>query len=154
MGIRLATLAGALIAAALLSACAFTPQASSQQDTLAKEFITHPNASTIYVYRSQFNHHDTDTVLYLDGRVLGATQPGSYFRIDTMPGTHTLHGTGSDVGELMVNTRAGQLYFVAVDVIGGHSTFRRVSEDAGREQVRACCALLQSWSFPRGTVLR
>ena len=54
----------------------------------------------------------------------------------------------------MVTTRPGQLYFVKIDVIGGHSTFRRVAEDTGREDVRACCALLESWVLPRGTVLR
>ena len=154
MGARVAALASAIVAAIVLSACVFTPQASSQQDTLAKEFITHPEASTIYVYRSRFNHHDTDTVLYLDGRVIGATQPGSYFRLDTMPGVHTLHGTGSDVGEFMLTTRPGQLYFVAVDVIGGHSSFRLIPDEIGRERVRACCALLENWMPQRPYVLR
>ena len=154
MGARLTTLATAILAAALLAACVFTPLASSQQDTLAKEFITHPGASTIYVYRSQFNHHDTDTVLYLNGRVIGATQPGGYFRIDTTPHTHTLHGTAADIGELMLTTRPGQLYFVAVEVIGGNSTYTVVPEEAGRERVRACCALLEHWMPQRPYVLR
>lgn len=154
MGARAAALASAIVAALFLSACAFTPQASSQQDTLAKEFITHPAASTIYVYRSTFNHHDTDTVLYLDGRMIGATQPGAYFRIDTTPDDHTLHGTGLDVGELMLRTRPGQLYFVSVEVIGGHSKYTVVPDEVGRERVRACCALLESWMPPRPYVLR
>jgi hypothetical protein len=151
---RLASFATAILAAALLTGCVFTPLASSQQDTLAKEFITHPAASTIYAYRSPFNHHDTDTVLYLDGRVIGATQPGSYFRIDTTPGTHTLHGTAADIGEFMLRTRPGQLYFVEVEVIGGNSTYTVVPEQAGRERVRACCALLEHWMPPRPYVLR
>ena len=146
---RLLTLAAALVAAVLAAACAYTPRASSQQDTLAKEFITHPDAATIYVYRSQFNQYDTDTVLYLDGRVIGATQPGSYFRLDTTAGDHTLHGTGNDSGEFMLRTRAGQLYFVSLDVIGGHSTFRLVPEEVGRERVRSCCALLENLAPPR-----
>src|SRR5688500_1048487 len=80
----------------LIAGCASTPEASKQQDALAKEFYTHPNASTIYVYRSEFNHFDTDSVLYLDGRLIGATLPGAYFRLDTTPGRHILHGTGID----------------------------------------------------------
>jgi hypothetical protein len=143
VGARIAPAAAALIAA-LLSACAFTPEASSQQDTLAKEFTTHPHASTIYVYRSRFNYHDADGVLYLDGRIIGGTQPGTYFRIDTTSGVHTLHGTGSDVGELMLDMRAGQLYFVSVDMVGGHSVFRRIPDEAGRESVRACCVLREA----------
>ena len=154
MGIRIATLAAALTAAALVSACIFTPLASPQQDTLAKEFITHPDASTIYVYRSPFNQHDADTVLYLDGRMLGMTRPATYYRIDTTPAAHTLHGTGSDIGQLMMDTRAGHVYFVAVDVIGGHSTFRLIPEEVGRDQVRRCCKLLEAVVLDRGVVVR
>src|SRR5688572_22474349 len=116
----LARLVLALAAMALIGGCASTPEASKQQDALAKEFLTHPNASTIYVYRSEFNHFDTDTVLYIDGRIVGATLPGAYFRIDTTPGRHTLHGTGIDLGYYDLNTRPGEIYFVALDVIGGH----------------------------------
>ena len=154
MKTRIATLAAALVAAMLVSACLFTPLASSQQDTLAKEFITHPDASTIYVYRSRFNHHDIESILYLDGRILGMTQPGTYYRIDTTPAAHTLHGTGSDSGQLMMDTRAGQIYFVALDVIGGHSTFRVMPDEVGREQVRQCCQLLETVVIGRGVTVR
>jgi hypothetical protein len=141
-----ARLAVALAALLLIAGCASTPQASPQQDALAKEFITHPNASTIYVYRSEFNHFDTDTALYLDGRLIGATLPGAYFRIDTVPGRHVLHGTGIDVGQFELNTRPGEVYFVSLDVLGAHSNFRLVPDQVGRERVRACCALLENWA--------
>lgn len=154
MGERIATLTAALLAALLAAGCVFTPAASSQQDTLAKEFVTHPRASTIYVYRSRFNHHDADSVLYLDGRIVGGTQPGTYFRIDTTPGAHTLHGTGSDSGQLMLDTRGGQLYFVSVEMVGGHSVFRRVSEEAGRDAVRTCCVLVETLIPLRPFVLK
>ena len=135
-------------------ACTSTPPALSQADALAKEFITHPNAATIYVYRSEFNHLDTDTVLFLDGRVIGSTLPGAYFRINTTPGRHVLHGTGIDLGQITLETRPGQLYFVSLDVNGGHSNFRLVSEDEGRKRVRACCALLENWAPGQRPLLR
>lgn len=135
-----------LCVALLASGCASTPQATPDRDALAKEFITHPNASTIYVYRSPFNHYDTNSVLYLDGRLIGSTLPGGYFRLDTSPGRHILHGTGIDVGELAIDTRPGQLYFVSLDVLGGHSNFGLVPEEVARERVRACCALFESWA--------
>jgi hypothetical protein len=154
VGGRIVTLAAALLAGLLAAGCVFTPEASQQQDTLAKEFVTHPHAATIYVYRSRFNHQDADSMLYLDGRMIGGTQPGTYFRIDTTPGVHTLHGTGSDVGQLMLDMRGGQLYFVSVEMVGGHSVFRRVSEDLGREHVRACCVLLETLIPMRPFVLK
>ena len=140
---RCAALAAAIL---LVAGCSSTPQASPQQDALAKEFLTHPTASTIYVYRSEFNHFDTDSVLFLDGRLIGSTLPGAYFRIDTVPGRHVLHGTGIDMGQLGLETRAGEIYFVSLEVIAGHSQFRLVPDTVGRQRVKACCALLENWA--------
>ena len=142
LAVRLATLAAVL----LLAACTATPEAAPESDARAKEFLTHPNASTIYVYRSPFNHYATDSVLYLDGRVIGTTIPGTYFRLDTTPGRHVLHGTGVDLGQITLETRAGEIYFVALSVNGGHSAFELVPDREGRQQVRACCALLENWA--------
>jgi hypothetical protein len=133
-------------AAVLLAGCTSTPQAPPDRDAYAKEFVTHPGASTIYVYRSPFNHFDFDSVLYLNGRVMGTTVPGTYFRIDTVPGHNVLHGTGNDLGQIELDTRAGEIYFVSLDVLGGHSNFRLVSPEAARARIRACCALLENWA--------
>ena len=148
MGGATVFLRACLTAFALLVAagCTYTPEASPQHDALAKEFLTHPNASTIYVYRSEFNHFDNDSVLFLNGRLIGSTLPGAYFRIDIQPGRHVLHGTGIDVGQIALETRPGEIYFVALDVVAGHSQFRVVADQFGRERVRACCALLENWA--------
>jgi hypothetical protein len=138
----------------LLAACASTPEASLERDAEAKQFLTHPNAATIYVYRSPHNRIDSDSVLYVDGRLLGSTLPGTYFRIDTVPGRHVLHGIALDAGQLELEVRPGQTYFVALDVIGGHSRFTYVPEQVGRERVRACCALLENWGPGQRPFLR
>ena len=144
-----------LLAALLLAAaCTSTPEATPRRDAAAKEFLTHPNAATVYVYRSPFNHYDYDTVLYLDGRVIGSTLPGAYFRIDVNPGRHILHGTGVDVGQLEFEMRPGKLYFVQLEVNAGHSQFRLVPEHYGKQQVVACCALLENWAPGQRPFLR
>src|SRR5918993_5505210 len=104
--------AAALIAIFGTGGCTSTPEAPREHDALAKEFVTHPGASTIYVYRNPFNQFDFDSVLYLNGRLLGSTVPGTYFRVDTVPGRNVLHGSGIDLGEIALDTRAGELYFV------------------------------------------
>ena len=142
----LAALAALIVSALLIAGCAATPPAPAERDTLAKEFLTHPAAATIYVYRSEFNNFDTDSILYMDGRLIGSTAPGTYFRIPTTPTRHVLHGTGVDLGELALETRPGQLYIVELNVIGGISQFRLMPEHLGRERVRACCALMESWA--------
>ena len=134
------------LTALVLSACTSTPQAPPEQDARAKEFLTHPGAATIYVYRSPFNHLTDDSVLYLDGRLIGRTLPGAYFRIDVTPGRHVLHGTGHDLGQYALDTRPGQLYFVSMQMLGGHSQYELVSPDVAQERVKACCALLENWA--------
>ena len=134
-----------LLLALFLAACASTPQAVPERDAAAKQFLSHPNAATIYVYRSQFNHLDADTVLYLDGRLIGSTRPGTYYRLDAVPGKHVLHGSGIDLGQFELDARPGQIYYVSLEVIGGHSRYELVPERVAQQRVRACCALLENW---------
>ena len=144
----------ATAAAALLAACTSTPQASLEEDARAKEFYTHPNAATIYAYRSEFNQLEADSVLFMDGRLIGSTLPGAYFRIDAVPGRHVLHGMGPDVGSIALDARPGELYFLSLDVIGGHTHFRLVSPAIGEKRIRACCALLENWAPGQRPLLR
>jgi hypothetical protein len=137
-------LAAALALAALLGACALTPDASPEADAAAKQFTGHPDATMIYVYRSPFNELDANTILYLDGRVIGQTRAGSYFRLAAVPGRHVLHGTGIDLGEFELDARRGRIYVVEHEVIGGQSRFRVVPQEIGQARVRACCALLET----------
>lgn len=147
---------GLLLIAALLlaAACASTPQASRERDAEAKTFQTHPNAGTIYVYRAEHDRLEDLSVLYVDGRLIGETLPGSYFRIDTTPGRHVLHGVGADNGKIALETRTGQLYFVELRVLEGQSQFRAVPEQVGRNRVASCCALLESWAPGQRPLLR
>ena len=130
----------------LLTGCASTPQASREADADAKQFVTHPSSSTIYVYRSEVDRPRDQTVLYVDDRIIGATLPGAYFRIDAVPGRRVLQGIAADSGRIALDTRPGTLYFVEMHVIEGQSHFRLVPEDVGRKRILQCCALLENWA--------
>jgi hypothetical protein len=151
---RSGSIAARVAALLLLAACASTPQASREDDVRAKEFEAHPSASTIYVYRSEFDSVDENSVLYMDGRLIGATLPGTFFRIYAVPGHHVLHGIAADLGQLALDTMAGELYFVSLAVVGGHSRFQAVSEQVGQQRVRACCAMLENWAPGQRPLLR
>ncbi|MBI2296286.1 MAG: hypothetical protein HYU76_09700 [Betaproteobacteria bacterium] len=146
----------ALLAAALaLSGCASTPQASRGRDAEAKQFLTHPNSATIYAYRNDFGSAESDdSVLYVDGRIIGATLPGTFFRVDVRPGVRVLNGTGYDQGSLRLETRSGELHFVELNVSSGQSRFRLVSADAGKREIVRCCALLENWAPGQRPFLR
>lgn len=138
--------------------CASTPQASPQRDAEAKQFLTDPRSATLYVYRNQLGGDDggdrTDTVLYVDHRLLGSTLPGTYFMIRLRAGVHTLSGYGHDAGRLDLEVQAGELYFVSLNVIGGQSWFRPVSVETGERELTACCALLENWAPGQRPLLR
>ena len=140
-----------------LAGCAATPQAEYPRDTEAKRFTVDPYAATIYVFRTDMRSDDEeeqDTVLHLDGRVIGGTLPGTYFRIDANAGTRTLHGYGYDVGGLKLEVRHGEIYFVELNVTNGHSHFRRVAPETAKARIARCCVLLENWATGQRPLLR
>ena len=145
-GVRPLPLALVICLVLLVTGCAATPQASREHDADAKQFGTHPNAATIYVYRSELDRLEDQTTLYLDGRVVGETLPGTYFRLDATPGRHVLQGIAADTGRFTIDTRIGELYFVELTVVEAQSHFRLVSDAVGRNRILKCCVLLENWA--------
>jgi hypothetical protein len=149
---------GLLIVAALLpalfAACASTPEASPDLDREAKQFVTHPEDSTLYVYRTDAATLEDDSVLWINGRLIGATLPRSYFRIHLNPGRQQLSGSGLDNGNLLLETRPGEAYFVRLQVVAGHSRFETVPADHARPELLACCGLLENWHPGQRPLLR
>lgn len=149
---------GLLIAAALLpalfAACASTPEAAPDQDREAKQFVTHPEDSTLYVYRTDRVNLQDDTVLWINGRLVGATLPQTFFRLHLNPGKQLLVGSGVDNGSLELETRPGEAYFVRLQAVGGHSRFENVPADLARQELLACCDLLENWRPGQRPLLR
>ena len=132
----------------LLTGCASVPQASRERDAEAKRYLTHPHAATLYVYRNDFSAGATseDAVLYVDGRIIGATLPGTYFKIDVRPGDRVLHGQGYDQGMLKVSARTGEITFVTLYMLGGTSLLALISPETGKREIARCCALMENWA--------
>lgn len=144
-------------AAAALSGCTSTPQASPDRDAEAKRFVAHPASAALYVYRSDFPVSDdvwTQTALWIDDRLIGQTLPGTYYRVDLRPGAHRLRADGADQGRLNIDTAAGQTYFVRLNVVAGSSRFALVDPETGRKETLVCCALLENWAPGQRPFLR
>jgi hypothetical protein len=139
-----------------LGGCASVPEAAPERDAEAKQFETRPGAATLYVFRNDFPSTSTleDSVLYVDGRLIGATLPGTFFRIDLLPGVHQLHGYGYDRGSLRIRARDGEAHFVALNVIGGVSHFGPVAPDAAKREIARCCVLMENWTPGQRPLLR
>jgi hypothetical protein len=93
-------------------------------------------------------------VLYVDGRLIGATLPGTFFRIDVMPGVRELHGYGYDAGNLRLRARPGEALFVALNVVDGTSRFVPISPAQARREIERCCVLLENWRPGQRPLLR
>ena len=147
-----------LFVALLLAGCASTPQATPERDAEAKQFTARPDAATIYVYRGEFGPAaevmENNTVLYVDGRLIGATLPLTFFRFDVRAGEHLLHGFGYDQGTLKMDTHSGEIYFVSLQATGGNSRFTPVKPDTGKRDILRCCALLENWAPKQRPFLR
>lgn len=138
----------------LFAACASTPEAALDLDHQAKQFVTHPQDSTLYVYRTDGVNLEDDTVLWINGRLIGATLPHTFFRVHLNPGKQLLLGSGIDNGSLALETRPGEAYFVRLQVVAGHSRFEAVPNGDARRELQACCDLLENWRPGQRPLLR
>ena len=132
--------------------CASTPQANLERDQAAKEFPSHPATAALYVFRPDGG--GDDTVLWIDNRLIGATLPRAYFVVHIEPGRHVLNGLAADNGRMVIETRPGEVVFVALRVVSGQSLFERVSPELGRNTLLNCCALLENWAPGQRPLLR
>jgi hypothetical protein len=123
------------------------PHASRERNEEALQYITHPSAATIYVFRDEPATEAMDeSVLYVNGRLIGSTLAGTYFRLDLRPGRHRLHGFGYDPGELTLDMLSGEIYFVALNVAGLASHFALVGPEAAKRAIARCCVMLENWA--------
>jgi hypothetical protein len=153
-GLTFLRTATACAALSLIAACASTPQASAERDAEAKAFVSHPATAAIYIYRYPWSGDADDTVLYVNGRLIGSTVPGGYFLVHVPPGVQRLEGAGYDAGRLEFEARAGEIHFVALHVISGTSHFARKEADTGRRELVNCCVLFENWAPGQRPLLR
>jgi hypothetical protein len=140
----------ALIAACLLlCSCTATPEASRQDDAVAKRFDAVPGAAIVYLYRADGPGNRGFTTLWLDSRLVGEILPATYYRVSVRPGKNLLTAFAGDSGRLEFETRSDEVYFVAISVRDNEgtmgSTFRTVTPEVGRAQIERCCSLLETW---------
>jgi len=158
LGSRIRT-CGAILAAAVLTlgGCASVSQATAQRDAEAKRFLARPDVATLYVYRDDFapvEPASDNSVLYVDGRLIGGTLSKTFFRIDVPAGEHLLHGIGHDQGTIKLDTRSEVLYFVSLQSTSGNSRFALVKPEIGKRDILRCCALMENWKEGQRPLLR
>lgn len=128
----------------ILSGCATVPLAPAEEDTARKTFSAPPQGSTgLYIYGNSTFGGALKKSVYIDGELIGESAPLTYFYREISPGEHRL-STESEFGEndLLINTEAGQNYFVRqyikMGVFVGGANLELVTEEAGKKGVLEC----------------
>ena len=143
VSLRSLMLAAAIV---LLTGCAASvPLAPKEQDAASKTFkISAADKAGVYIYRekSHFGKALTKT-LYIDGTVIGATAPGTYFHREVAPGEHTL-ATQAEFGEnsVKLNAEAGKIYYfqqyMKWGTFKGSAGIQAVTDEVGKQGVSLC----------------
>jgi len=133
----------------LVAGCASTPEASLENDAIAKDFTPAQNAAIIYIYRP-FGAGRGVSTLWVDGRLVGESLPQSFFRVSTRPGRNRITTSANDPGRFQLDTQSNGVYFVEARVDGdtqseATTNFRQVSPEAGKAAIAACCRMLETW---------
>lgn len=121
-----------------LGGCASISKAPDHLDKQAKEFISNPNYSQVYLYRNELFGGAISMPVSVDGKLAGNTGPGSYFLFTLEPGEHTFTSQ-EDESVLKTKTKKGKLYYIWQEVkmgmLSASSKLQLVDESQGRDGV-------------------
>jgi len=138
----------ALLLLLLCAGCASTPEASRESDEEAKRFEPVTRDAVIYVYRPDRWTTSAATTLWADGRLIGESLPGSFFRVIVFPGRTLFHVSGPDPGRIEVTTEGNDVTYVEMQASNRdspHTTFRLMPAETAQAAIRACCTRLEVW---------
>ena len=116
---------------ACLAGCAETKYRSDAMPPLAAN-----QARIVFFRNTSFVGANLQTGIVYDGSTVGNSRPGTYFYIDTTPGTHDISTTGDPDAHLDVSLEAGQTRYVKTGMGLGRNAGRIEPEvvDAARAQ--------------------
>jgi hypothetical protein len=122
----------------LLSGCAQLPPLPG--DAEAKRFDAVADRAVIYVVRPPLDRRFVAPI-QLNEEMLGSTYPGTFMRLVVPGGRHLISGYVIDIGQIRLDTVAGQIYFVSQTTWGFDSlqgsNFQQVDAATGQSQVRS-----------------
>jgi hypothetical protein len=120
----------------LLAACATGPRATPQADADARLYRAAPDKAVVYLIRDYGYVFATGVKVTVDGKDMGETYPGSYFRWELPPGEHVIVSLTEPPATLSLNTAPGGIYYVWQDIHVGflraHSELRVVDQTTTR----------------------
>jgi len=105
-----------LLLTALVPACALGPQAKPEADAQARLFQPVPDKAVIYLLREYGDIYTVEVKVSMDGKDVGSTWPGTYYRWVVEPGEHTITSYTQPPAILALKTEPGGIYYVWQDI--------------------------------------
>jgi hypothetical protein len=87
-------------------------KASAADSQSAQQFMPMQDKAVVYVYRNQYVGKFLGLDLVVDGAVVGQTRGHCFYRLELVPGTHTLSGDARCNGPISLSLGAGQVLFI------------------------------------------
>ncbi|MPZ44113.1 MAG: hypothetical protein GEV05_12035 [Betaproteobacteria bacterium] len=143
---------------ALVAACASTPQATPERTAEARRFEPVTREAVIYIYRSGVALSGPETTLWVDNRLVGASLPGTFFRVIALPGRNVIDTSPPDTGRIEITTQGNDVTYVEMITEGGRNNppntrFRLMQPDDAKAAIAYCCWMLETWRYNQPRLL-
>ncbi|MFN8626677.1 MAG: trypsin-like peptidase domain-containing protein [Candidatus Binatia bacterium] len=130
-----------VLVVALISGCAASvPLARIDEDRIAKSASPPEGKAALFIQREDaFIARPIPFSVLLDGRLVGDLAPGTFFRLNILPGQHVLSAaTAFRTTTIPILCEPAQVYYIQIrpDLWDGHPTPREISNDEGRSLVQ------------------
>jgi hypothetical protein len=126
----------------IFSGCANVPKSPSDRNLKAIMYSTAVEKSSIYVFRNKRFSSALSIALLVDGKILGQSEPFTYFLIDIEPGRHNINCDDNTNESFVLTTKPGQIYYVRLVMKNGFSSvsckFQEVAATEGKDAVNGC----------------
>ena len=133
------------------NSCASTSKASEDQSAQAKQFEKPADKGVVYLYRTGRAVGAAGSIqVRVNGIEAGGTGPGTFFRWELPPGTHTfLSSTSESSAVVEVDVKANEHYFIRQDarlgINSGRVTMVIQDESTGMTDVKNCQLLVSAY---------
>jgi hypothetical protein len=116
--------------------------ASIESDTQSKQFIVAQGKSSVYIYRDESFGSAIKIPISVNDKIIGQTAPHVFFNIALEPGQNKISCFGESSGNLLLSTKADQIYFIRQEMKMGMwaagCSLYEVSAQEGKEAVNGC----------------
>ena len=136
---------------ATLSGCATTSTASIEESEAAKSFEAPADRGTVFLYRTGRAVGAASAIeVQVNGQAAGGTGPGTFFRWDLKPGTHSFYSrSGESSATIALTVEAGSIYYIQQDArLGldqGRVTMKEVDAATGMNAIMSMKMLVSAY---------